>query len=1503
MTYAVRIYDNDHIKDIYLTGKKQYSIGSSEKDDYQIAADGLDLKQVVLTFREGKWYIQGGKNIFFNGELVTGNEIKPGDIYTIGIRGKLTMWVYETAMEPFQKIDLMNFEIEEISFGRSNKCGISFRDKRVSGNHAKLYRYENSWHLCDMASTNGTFVNGVRIQDISLKQGDQIQFATYSFIFTESTLIIRCSKEIAEIQKKFLTRDNECSSKNGEIPYREYPNFNMSPRLKKEIPRGEIEIESPPSISMTPDINWMSVLLPPLAMVAIMAGIVIFTEGNQMSLYYTAPMCLLSILVSITTYQSQKKKHKKREQLRLKKYEEHIKEKVKEIQEKRKQQIEALTLTHPSTPECFNIVENIKRRMWERQFQDKDFMDVRIGLGAIDFSVDIKIPKLGIVLEEDLLLTKPGEVRETYKTLEQAPIVLRLAQAMTCGLVGERTDVLNLAKNMVVQITTHHCYDEVKLVTVFSKEEARSFDWIKWLPHSFDDNRNERYMADDAFSSAKLFRNMEEVLSQREKALKEERNTSRKERKHPYYLFIIGEKSFIEDQSIMRYLTANEPDMGLSALFLFDEIGSLPKECSVIIEVKQGQGSVYNKENIAIQQRFQIDNTQDHDFEQFSRKLLPVRVAAGIEEKLLPNCITFLEGYGVKRPQEINLEANWTSALTYKSMSVPIGIKANGEDFYFDIHEKKYGPHGLVAGMTGSGKSEMVQSWILSMALKFSPKDVSFVLIDFKGTGLILPFLNMPHLAGTISDLDTNINRNLIALENELSRRKALLDEAGVNNISAYLKAYKDGKVSEPLSFLFIVIDEFAEFKVQFPDFMTVINRVFAIGRTLGVFAILLTQKPSGVVDDKMHANTRFRWCLKVASSADSKDMLRHSDAARITVPGRAYVQVGEDEVYELVQSYWSGAPYDPEKKKSSSVKPTISLLGIGGERIAPLNQEKSVGIKSETNEIDVIVEYLASYAKEHQGLKARKIWEPKMPSYIPLPDIIGEVFNGKKWPDKGQDLTPVIGLIDDPHSQRQYPLQLDISSEGHIAVYGAPGTGKTTLLQTLVMSVCMCYMPDSVSIYIMDFGGWSMNIFKEYPHVGGIANDNEPEKIIKLARLISKAVEKRKYSFAEAGVGNIFAYREATGEKVPYILLIIDNFAPVLNLYPELEDFFIKLTREGGNYGIYLIATANSTMALGFKLVQNIKMALALQMTDRTDYASIVGKTGGLEPENYEGRGLVKGTHPLEFQAALPVGGKNDSDRISKIRAIADRMNRSWNGDKAKPIPIMPEMISFGSISGQLPAIGLTLQDVEPVYAGFAENHYLIVSGRSGSGKSNMLQVIAKQTEACRRILFDGSDRALSGLESANDLLLETGEAFDQAIADMIPLLQGRRERYLQNGKQIFEPILIIIDDLKLCFDSVSDETARRLDAIIRLGKGLNVNLLVAGNCEDIRKMYNQGEPFTMGLVNGTSAILLGGSYNDHSCFKANIPYSEANITVGEHEGFYLEREKAVRFKAMYCK
>lgn len=1397
-------------------------------------------------------------------------------------------------MEQKQDFSLDVSKYTVVNLGRHSQCEMVLEGSDISRNHAILTNQKGNYLLKDNGSLNGTFVNGERItEEICLLNGDVITIGKHTIYFMNGVLsFTKADKQTGTMAGSHADASNE--TKLPVVKKEGYPHyFKRAPRLKKDLPTDKIVIDNPPAKVAKPETDKFSMFASPVVSIVTIIISAVISVAAPFMLIITLPMSILSLVLTVRNHKNQVGKAESSEQMRLQKYGEYldgIENKIKQLKEK---QLLAMQQDSPALRSCVDIVKEKDTRLWSKRPQDQDFLCLRLGFGECPPSFEVKGGKDGFVMEEDVLLDRVKGIVEKGQKVEGAPILCDIFRNHLIGVIGERKSAVNLVKNMVVQTTALHSYEEVKLVTLYAQRENEDWEWVKWLPHSFDDERKRRFVASSGRNADFLLKELEEVLKQRSMAEKEETSF------WPYYLFVVADEDMMEEQPILKYLLQNERNLGVGVMFLYDEMHHLPKECNLIIEASRNKGLLFHKENTNIKQYFQMDELAATEFDKFARSMAPIRIAGAALENALPSSITFLEGYGVKTPQELDLDSSWNSGYTYQSMAVPIGVRTNGEPFYFDIHEKKYGPHGLVAGMTGSGKSEMVQSWILSMALKFSPQDVSFVLIDFKGTGLILPFMNLPHLAGTISDLDTKISRNLIALENELSRRKELLDRHGVNNINSYLKLYKAGKAEEPLSFLFIIIDEFAEFKVQFPDFMTVIDRIFAIGRTLGVFAILLTQKPAGVVDDKMNANTRFRWCLKVASSADSRDMLHHADAAKITNPGRAYVQVGEDEVYELIQSYYSGAAYRPEGRNSENEKFKIAVVAENGNRTYFDTEEENFGFQEETSEISEIVSYINSYVKENQMEAAKKIWMPKMANRIYLEDL------QKTKDEHSMELCPVIGLVDDPAAQRQYPLTLDFTKDGHIAVYGAPGTGKTTLLQTAIMSMVTNYTPEDVNIYIMDFGGWSLNMFRSFPHVGGIANDNDEVRVEKLAQLLERILSERKMKFAEEGVSSVEGYYQATGEKLPYIVLVLDNFAPVLQLYPQMDTFFIRMAQSGGSYGIYFLVSAGNEMAISYKINQNIKMALALQMTDKADYSGIVGKTNGLEPENNEGRGLVKGVPPLEFQTALPVYGETEGERVKEIRRQAEEQKENWHGVLAAPIPIMPERIGFGSVAGNGMTVGLSTKDIVPVAWNNTKIHYLPIVGQYGCGKSNMLKLLTKykmQEEDIQIAYVDLKGKQTAWQKDDRITFMSDAEALDDYMEALIPTLRERKEAHDADDEAVFSPIAIFIDDYKKVFEEITDTTAKRLGSIIRLGDGLNVFLCIAAEQADFDRFCVQGETVCMLMAEENSAILLGGRMSDYTSFKSDLPFQDRSQSVGEWEGYLLQNGKAVRMKAMAC-
>lgn len=1281
--------------------------------------------------------------------------------------------------------------------------------------------------------------------------------------------------------------------------------FSRAPRLVQGIESTVISVEHPPQAGGEPQINWLNVLITPLISVALMLVLVFALGISAVMLIMSGVMSVVSAVVAILNYQKQKKQHGDNNQKIAEKYHTYLDEISLELQNSHKKQKQILLAANPAPYECVPIVTERGRNLWERRPSDPDFLCVRIGLGTISAATIAEYQKAHIVLEENELENEAYHLASNSTTIDDAPILCNLLSGRQTGLVGERSDEIALTRNVITELATSHSYDELKIVVFIPREEKDEWDWARWLPHCSDNQQSKRYIFTSIEDAEDTLEEIEEDLNRR-KTENGDFHGIDPASMIPHYLFIVAAFPWLEKLSIRRFVLS-DADLGCSSLFIYNNLSSLPKECNQIIEVIGGRGHMYDRTSSGNKVSFNLDSFSLSEADHFARAMAPLHTDTEQAAASIPTSISFLEGYRANTPEQLCIPERWNNARTYKTLSVPIAATAGGDIFEFDIHEKHHGVNGIVAGMPGSGKTEMVQSWLLSMAVNYSPQDVSFVLIDFKGTGMIAPFRELPHLAGSISNLDTNIDRNLTAIRSEVHRREAIIDKysnKSIKNINDLNKSYEKGLVEEKLPILLIVIDEYAEFKKNFPDFGAEVDSLTSKGRALGIFVILMTQKPAGVVSAKSEDNIKFRWCLRVANYSASREMLGKPDAAKINNPGRAFVKVGEDDVYEEVQSFWSGAPYAPVKNGHDISFAPISRVELNGKRVPCEWAEERARSAIYETEIDVVVRYIANYCKRNNIPDAEKVWTDRLPDRLTLQDILRQSFNGETWPNI-EKTAPVIGLIDDPANQRQYPMELDFAKLGHTMIYGAPVTGKTTLLQTMTMSIAMSRKPDEVSIYVMDFGGWNMSVLRELPHLGGIANDNEPERLKKLVLLLSDILRERKEKFSQVGVGNIASYRDATNERIPDIYLVVDNFGALIKAYPDLDVFFISLTSSGANYGVYLIATATAANAVPVKIGQNIKNALALQMIDKNDFTYIVGKVSGQLP-NIMGRGYAKGNPPLEFQTALPAAGTDDKEISNNVRKLAKLMQTVWTGDLPAMIPEMPETIPYGSIKTKELALGLSLDKVQPVTYEYTKQHYLLISGIEQSGKSNLLQVTARQIKeklGGKLYVFNIKGSGLSRLLDASDVYYTSASDIDACLEGLRPELQ-RRHAEKQSGKTDgYEPIILAIDDYTLFFKAVSNDTIQRLLAVVKIGRGLDLYLIVAGDAYELAGFSSKGEALTLALSKSKQAVILGGCMNDHAAISITASYNQKSVPVREHEGIFVANSSYTVFKPIEIK
>ena len=780
-----------------------------------------------------------------------------------------------------------------ITFGREN-ADIEIADSAVlamvDGEILHVYN-QGSEGECRW---NGQPITGK--SSYQIREEDQFSVGGCEIVFLEDSLMIQAEPERIQIHVMELYPEN--------YEFEGFPKYKRSPRIIKRLPKDTIDIQTPMEKSVMGKGSLVQMILPPLLMTAvtIISSLVMKMGGFVI---VTALTTVLTTIFTVTKYFDDRKacrqKNKRREEL----YEDYLVTKRKELNHAREKEIEAWSYNYPQIDEMERLIREYSPRIYERNIHDEDFMTVAVGYWDAEVNFKIDYENNAMKYETDELEEEGEHLKEIFGKIPQKPMIVDLKKAHL-GIVGDRENVHEQLQILLTQLVFAQSYHDLQIITIYDKEYEEEFSWMKWLPHSKIRALNLRGLINSEQMRDQVLGSILQILKDRKMKCEEKKNEARFA---PYFLFVIDEPKLISSHAIMEYIDNNGSNLAFSVIYTTQQMANLPDSIGTVMEVLDSKkGQLVLNEKKFLNKNLELYRVGNVSLEWMARNLSVLQHEQGIVSKI-PENITFYEMYGIQQARELNAEQRWKKSQSHKSLAVPLGVRGNDEYVYLNLHEKAHGPHGLVAGTTGSGKSEIIQSYILSLAVNFHPYEVGFLLIDYKGGGMAGLFKNLPHLLGTITNLDgAESLRAMASIKSELKRRQRIFSEYGVNHINGYNKLFKSGEASVPIPHLFLISDEFAELKKEQPDFMAELISTARIGRSLGVHLILATQKPSGVVDDQIWSNSKFKLALKVQDEADSREILKTADAAFITQPGRAYLQVGNNEIYELFQSAWSGA-------------------------------------------------------------------------------------------------------------------------------------------------------------------------------------------------------------------------------------------------------------------------------------------------------------------------------------------------------------------------------------------------------------------------------------------------------------------------------------------------------------------------------------------------------------------------------------------------------------------
>ncbi len=1008
---------------------------------------------------------------------------------------------------------------------------------------------------------------------------------------------------------------------------------------------------------------------------------------------------------------------------------------------------------------------------WNRYYRQKNFLYLRIGKGKIPFQIRLKFSSTQKAIVKGKLVERAEELMEKYEFLDRAPVEMDFYENRQVGIMGK--EARGILIQLLMQIMACHCYTEVKTACFYREERAEDQEIVKclrWMPHSWSGDRKVRFIA----GSEREVANILPVLT---KELKRGKEQSKGGLGIPWYIVVVLEEELIFEEPLYQYLTDPEEKYPVSAVFLGKERENIPKSCRCFIKKEGEVGEIFSlgMEQIS-RQKIMVETCNSLHAQEYVRRAAGFRVRETEGGGHMPEQVSFLQLYGCGRVEELKSERRWKYARCDERLKVPIGYRAGGNIVNLDLHEKFHGPHGLIAGTTGSGKSELLQTYLLSMAVSFSPLDVNFFMIDYKGGGTGNALRELPHCAGVISNLSGNqIKRAMSAITSENKRRQRLLSRFQLNHIDAYTRLYREGKGDTPMPHLILVVDEFAELKKEEPEFMQEIISLAQVGRSLGVHLILATQKPAGTVDDKIWSNARFRMCLRVQDTQDSMDMLHNKDAAFLTSPGQCYLQIGNYEYYELFQAGYCGGSYVEEKE----IRTRAALIQNTGQRMEmPGKAENS--LSEHCSQIDMLVRYVGQTAVKIGYGKAKALWMPELPERVLIKELAdgrGEIRNEKMKENAQKEggamivedggIKLMLGLCDDPGNQRQEVLTYEPYIQGHLAVCGGPAAGKTTLLKTILWQLATCDRNQETIFMVADIGQESFSCFGTVPNCLAVFQKKE-EKDIFFYHL-KRLVRERKKVLSGT---NIMQYNKSGKGNLAQVFLVIDNFGSFYKVLEEKqEEFFMKLAAQGINLGFYLILSAAGAGEIGGRIFEKIKTTLALEMSDRFQYGDILRQyyLPVLPKENQKGRGLCRvKERVLEFQAALAL--EEQDYAYAKLVEEAGRKREEYLRSQGKALPekfpVIPKEVEYGKIvdgfhwkKGELP-LGYCLSTGEIYGISIGKAACFFISGVERTGRRTLMRCLIESAlyQHNKVVILDTGSR-FRDLQEEDGLIMLKGD------------------------------------------------------------------------------------------------------------------------------------------------
>jgi len=1285
-------------------------------------------------------------------------------------------------------------------------------------------------------------------------------------------------------------------------PPREYP---------APVPSQPLRVPQPPTVPTPTHQPLLQVMFPVVGAVGMVGYALLF--GSSGFLLIAGAIVVLMLVFSFGLRWSQRRAARRSAGREARRYAKHLRDIDSELATAGDLQRRALGRLYPESGEAWTLA--VKRRgTWERRPDDGDFLRVRLGTGtvALDRPVDFDVNPL--TEYQPQALQEARRMLERRTQLRNQPVITDLRDVGVLAVAGDRAQGRAWARALLDQLGAFRSPHDLRLLVACDHAQAGDWEWAKWLPHA----RIDRHASGAAVpalalteSPAELAALLGDELPARIEQLRRLAEVGGSSQAPPLLapelLVVIDGYTPthpVNELPLLRELLVRARSLRVVVVLIVDDPAQAPSRIDARLTIPARGPARYELmgPDAPAVVDLRADQADVSTSEALARTLAPLRLEEGGQgQRSLGVTVRLVDLLGVGSAALVEPQRVGAPLPRPSSLRVPIGVAADGEQVVLDLKqtaEGGMGPHGMLVGATGSGKSELLRSIVVGLAATHDPERLSFVLIDYKGGAAFADLERLPHVAGLITNLQRDlslVDRMRDALIGEQERRQTMLREAGnVDDAIAYRERRARDAGLAPMPDLLVIVDEFSELLSARPEFVDLFAQLGRVGRSLGIHLLVSSQRLDEGRLRGLESNLRYRICLRTYSDVDSKTVLGTRDAFLLpSLPGLGYLKVDTG----IYQQFRGALASTPHRDVEQALEPAVDVRRFGRER--PSEPDSVMGTVADAadagdgagperarSDLQVMV---ARIVDVQAGLPSvHQVWVAPLPRTESLDHVLSEPawWSYERCGERpGSRLEVVLGRLDRPLEQRTEPLRLDFAGRGgHLAVVGAPRTGKSTLLRTLIASLVWSHTPLEARFYCLDLGGGGLDALAAAPHVGGVAGRLEGEAVLRAVRQMRTELEEREEVFRRHGLDSIAHARrlrrvrpdDANELELPDLFLVIDGWDTLKRDFEDLDQEVEELAAGGLTFGLHVVVSANRWADMRQALLDNLGSRLELRVNDPLD-SMLHRAVAASVPEDAPGRGLT--SEELHFQTALPrLDGRNDEEDLSRgLRALAAEAAEHWDGPTAEPIRLLPRELS----AAELPSpsrtgipIGVEERALAPVTVdlGGGDPH-LLVFGDSGMGKSSLLRLLARglasahAPDELRLILFDvrrslgdvATYPHVSAYAPGGPAMAEAAERLRAELASRLPSASEPSAALVSAPAWSGPRFVLVVDDYDLITGPASPSPLTPLIDLLPVGRDIGLHVVLSRRVGGTARGAYEAV-FARVRELGTPALLLGG-------------------------------------------